>query len=49
MNGPVEAPYRVTAVGIVVADGDRLRMYSLGHDVLPKMLVECRNGSKMEG
>ena len=33
-------------VGILVAGFDRLCMYDLGHDLVPKMMVECRNGMK---
>ena len=41
INDPVEAPYYVAGVCVVVADGDRLRMCRLGHDVRLKRLVEC--------
>ena len=41
INGAVETADDVAAVGIA----NRLYMYILGHGVLSKMLVECRNGS----
>ena len=43
-GGGVVAPYCVAAIGIAVAEVDRLCKYSLGHDSLPKILVVCRNG-----
>jgi len=41
----VVAPYCVAAVGIVVAEFDRLKVCTLGHDALSKMLVKCRKGT----
>ena len=46
MNFHIVTRNCVVIVGIVVAEFDRLRMYSRGLDLLPKMLVECRNGMK---
>ena len=46
MNFQILTRNCVATVGIVVTEFDRLRMYSRGHDLLPKMLVECRNGMK---
>ena len=46
MNFHIVSRNCVVIVGIVVAEFDRLRLYSRGFDLLSKMLVECRNGLK---
>jgi len=40
----VETTGYVSAVGIVVADTDRMYVGSMGHNILSKVLVECGNG-----
>ena len=43
-DGGVETIGYVAAVGITTAQFDRVRICSVGHDALSKMLVEGRNG-----
>jgi len=40
----IETTGYVSAVGIVVADTDRMYVGSMGHNILSKVLVECGNG-----
>ena len=46
-TGGVVAPYWVVAVGIVVAEANRLYVCCLGHDALSKISVVCRNDRRM--
>lgn len=41
--GGVETIFYVATVGVVVAEFNGVYIRSLSHDVLSKMLTECRN------
>ena len=45
IDGGAETIGYAAAVDIVVAEFDRVRICSVGHDALSKMLVEGRNGA----
>jgi len=40
----VESTAYVPVAGVTVTEANRLHMGNLGHDILPGMLIECRNG-----
>ena len=44
-GGVVETVCYVAAVGIAVAEFDRVRICTVGHDALAKMVVEGRKGT----
>ena len=47
IDGGIVTPDCVAAVGIAVAEVDRLRKCSLGHDAMSKIFVVCRNGRRV--